>query len=347
MKRNALFPTSVASHLIAVGFGLVAIISISTMAAELPVGVEVGRYNGWDDAVTLQGKDAEARAVITPSAGGRIVEYSLDGDSILYQAPGTGGKTLANTPDGFAVSGYQIDLGPEILGVPKHETLWLGPWSAKPSRDYGVTLTSLADPALGVQIVKEIVIDPDAGDLGINQTLKNVSGQDVSFCMWDRTLVRGGGFAFFPVNKKSRFKAKWSQRRTVDGRYVYDGDKPDSENVKIIDGILVAKAGGPATKIGADSDAGWIAYAMGRLLFIKYFPHSKTGEYSDGGNSVEVYWDERFGEIEPLSPEVKLRPGESYNFPEKWVLLEIDKPIVKHMDARNLVKLVPPSPFKH
>jgi hypothetical protein len=116
--------------------------------------------------------------------------------------------------------------------------------------------------------------------------------------------------------------------------------------VKILKGVLVAKAEGEATKIGADSDAGWIAYARGRLLFVKYFPYSPKGDYSDGGNSVEVYFDKSVGELEPLSPEVKLKPGESYSFPEKWTLIELNDEVTTFEEARKLVKKVPPSPFK-
>ena len=31
--------------------------------------------------------------------------------------------------------------------------------------------------------------------------------------------------------------------------------------------------------MGADSDAGWIAYMRGRLLFVKYYPYFPNGAY--------------------------------------------------------------------
>ena len=37
-------------------------------------------------------------------------------------------------------------------------------------------------------------------------------------------------------------------------------------------------------------------------------------EYSDGGNTVELYCDDRVAELEPLSPEMKLKRGATTSF---------------------------------
>jgi hypothetical protein len=121
---------------------------------------------------------------------------------------------------------------------------------------------------------------------------------------------------------------------------------PEHPAVKVIDGVLVAKAGGPPSKLGADADAGWIAYARGRQLLVKFYPYFPDGRYSDGGNSVELYFDPKVCELEPLSPEVALKPGEEYAFPERWVLIPLEREIATHEEARDLVKKIPANPFK-
>ena len=115
--------------------------------------------------------------------------------------------------------------------------------------------------------------------------------------------------------------------------------------VKIMDGVLVAKAEGDEAKVGADSDAGWIAYARGKILFVKYFPYYRNSTYTDGGNSVELYFNNQVAELEPLSPETKLQPGAFYEFPEKWVLIPLEKEVKTYEDARALVDMVPETPF--
>jgi hypothetical protein len=335
-------------------FGLSAAILALTMAMaltprlalsqqrSLPEGIEKRPYMGWPESLILDGDLVQA--IVVPAIGGRITHYSLNGENIIYEIPESAGKTLANTKTNFSVGGYQCDIGPEIRGIPPHPALWMGAHSWQASKAHTLKLASPVE--IGLQIDKEILIEPDSGDLGITQRLRNVSGQSVSYCLWDRTLCKGGGFAFFPLNKRSRFPARWSLRREVDGKYLYDGQSPASPNVKVFDNLLVAKCSGPATKLGADSDAGWIAYARGKVLFVKFYPYFPEGKYTDGGNSVEVYFDEPVGELEPLSPEIQLQPGENYSFPEMWTLIELEKEVTSHEQVRGLLKKIPPSPFK-
>ena len=79
---------------------------------------------------------------------------------------------------------------------------------------------------------------------------------------------------------------------------------------------------------------------------MKFYPYFPDGKYTDGENSVELYFDPRVCEMEPLSPEVTLKPGEEYAFPEKWVLIPLDRDITSHEEARALVSRIPPNPFK-
>lgn len=313
---------------------------------QLRTGVVSQTYRGWENSLVVEATDVEVKLVVAPAVGGRIVEYSLDGRNILWAPPDIDGLTLAASPKGFATPGHQSDIGPELRGIPRHLLLWLGQHVGDAPRDDTVRVVSAPDPAVGVQLSKEITMEPETGALGIVHRMKNIATTNVSYCLWDRTLCEGGGFAFFPLNKKSRFKAGWALKRKGEGRGFYDGDTPEHPNVKVSGSLLVAKCEGPASKLGADSDAGWIAYARGHVLFVKYFPHDPKGRYTDGGCSVELFFDEGRAELEPLSPEVTLQPGEQYDFPEKWLLVELDRPVTTHEQARALVKRIPPSPFK-
>jgi hypothetical protein len=62
---------------------------------------------------------------------------------------------------------------------------------------------------------------------------------------------------------------------------------------------------------------------------------------------VEVYFDRRATELNPLSPEISLDPGDSLIFPEKWVLIPLDKEVTTAEEARKLVPKIPPTPFGH
>jgi hypothetical protein len=300
-------------------------------------------YKGWREALTLQASAAGITLTSIPEAGGRIIHYAQAGENILFENPDYLGKTLAGTKPGVldqGYIGYNIDLGPELRRIPPHLSLWMGPFTWG-QEEGSVYLESSPDSSVGIQIRKRMRLHPTTGELSLSQTMKNVSSLEQSYCLWDRTLCRGGGFAFVPLARKSRFSAGWSLLR--DG--AYRGDDASHPNVEILDGVLVAHAVGTSSKIGLDSDAGWIAYVRGRLLFIKYFPHFPSGPYTDGGNSVEIYFDPKVCELEPLSPEVKLRPGQSYEFPERWKLLTLDHEVTCAREARALLDRIPPSPF--
>jgi hypothetical protein len=309
------------------------------------LGVRVETFSAWDNALILSGGDC--KAVLVPAVGGRVLHYSLNGDNILAQEPDSGGKTLAGTPEGFAVGGYQCDLGPGSRGIADHKALWLGAWRWTTPRPYLVSLQSEADPAVGIQLSKEIMMDPDSGQIGLQQRMTSVSKGEVAFCLWDRTVCRGGGFALLPLNRKSRLKAGWSmQRRDTAGKLSYDASPPADPRVRVLDHVLVMEAKGAALTLGADLDEEWIAYTVGRLLFVKYFPCFPKGTYPEGGHAALVSCDERRAELQPLSPEVKLKPGESYVFPEKWALQDLERSANSFAEARALVKRIPPSPFK-
>jgi hypothetical protein len=279
--------------------------------------------------------------MIIPTVGGRIVSYGR-GENILFDNPDYRGKTLENTaPAALAqgYTGYNVDLGPELRIIPRHLGLWMGKYSVSPIPG-GARLVSGHDPAVGMTVTKEVRIDDKTGSLDLRQVMKNTSDREQSYCLWDRTLCRGGGYAFFPLNPKSGRPGGWSVR--VDNAYV----EAAHPGVKVLDGVLVAKAEGAGSKLGADIDAGWIAYARGRQLLVKFFPHVPGGAYTDAGNTVELYFDPKVCELEPLSPEVSLKPGEEYGFPEKWVLIPLEREVTSHEEARDLVGKIPANPFK-
>jgi hypothetical protein len=158
-------------------------------------------------------------------------------------------------------------------------------------------------------------MDGATGALDILQRMTNVAEKEQSYCFWDRTLCKAGGFTVIPLNARSKFPAKRviGRRKVVDGKvdpfwWEYNGTDPSHPGIRVIDGMVVAKSLGKEQKIGADSDGGWIAYIHDRLLFVKYYPYFPDGKYIDNGLSVAHYFNERIAELEPLSPEATLRP---------------------------------------
>lgn len=308
----------------------------SAPAPRTPGRVGVGAYLGAEPALQFSSIDGKVAAVALPAAAGRVVYYGLDGENLLYNPV----KNGQPQPGG----GYGLDLGPERT-IPAHPAIWTGKHTWATLGDI-VTITSERDPAVGIRVGKNVMIDGATGALDLLQRMANVSAGETAWCFWDRTLCRSGGFAIIPLNPKSRFPAKWALgTRRGPVWWDYDGNAPAHPNVKILDGMLVAKAQGSEQKVGADSSGGWIAYIRGRVLFVKYYPYYPEGNYIDNGLSVAHYFNDSVAELEPLSPEFRLKPEGEVTFPERWTLTRLDREVTTHEEARAVASTIPPSPF--
>lgn len=313
-------------------------------AALPPAKVWVAPHLNADPCIHLHAPDAKILAVVAPDVAGRIVHYSLGGQNVLSNPTDKTGQTVA-------AGGYGLDLGPERT-IPRHPVIWdqRHTWATLGANV--VAITSERDPAVGMRVGKQVAMNGETGALEILQRMTNVADREQSYCFWDRTLCRAGGFMILPLNPKSRFPAKWvlGKRKVVDGKidylwWEYDGATPSHPNIKVLDGMLVSKSQGKEQKMGADSDGGWIAYILGRVLFVKYYPYDPGGSYVDNGLSVAHYFNERIAELEPLSPAATLKPGGEYVFPERWTLTALDRDVLTHEDARSVASSIPPSPF--
>jgi hypothetical protein len=320
----------------AAALALLSTFACSAPAARVPGQIKVEPYLSADPAIHFIAPEARIVAVAVPQAAGRVVHFSLGGENVLYNPV----KNGQPQPGG----GYGLDLGPERT-VPPHPAIWSGKHTWALLGDIAA-ITSERDPAVGIRVGKNVMIDGATGALDILQRMVNVSDRDQAWCFWDRTLCKAGGFGILPLNPRSRFPAKWvlgTRRGPL--WWDYDGKNPSHPLIKVLDGVLITKAQGSEQKVGADSDAGWIAYVRGRLLFVKYFPYVPDGNYIDNGMSVAHYFNDSIAELEPLSPEIRLKPEGEATFPEHWTLTMLEREVTTHEEARAAASHIPPYRF--
>lgn len=329
--------------------GLVLLLGARLGAAEAqpaanPKGVSTTNYVAWRGALAIESLSAETRLILVPEVGGRIMRFELMGQSPFWENPETFGYVSADTRK-FAYGGYQMDFGtPTDASLP--DSLRNGPWQVLWQRDYNVGLRCEADPATGLQLEKEILLDPEKSEAGVVQRMRNTSAREVSAWLRSRTLCKAGGFVLLPLNESSRFPATWNQLRKQDDRFIYDSYKPSLPQVETKKHLLVAQTTGAANRIGADATAEWVAYAEDTTLLVQYFPYHYSNRYPSPGNTVEIAWNERVTEIEIFGPVTKLAPGAEAVQPAKWVLIDLGEPVRNLRDARALASKIPPSPFR-
>lgn len=315
------------------------------LRAALPAGVNQGPALGWTNALSLRDDHGKVSAVVVPDIGGRVVQYGRSGVNALLENPDANGRTLAQFPGGFWVGGYQCDFGPKLLGRPERLPVWLGPHAFVAPRDQTVETASPLDGVTGLRLLKSFTLDPDTGALGVVQRMVNASPNPSRHSLHDRTLCPAGGFVLFRLPKQSHHRAGWSLLRATESGSGFDGEQPAAPNVRVVGDLLVAQALGAPGKLGADVDAGWVAYVRGRLLFVKFFQAWPGALYAGEGHTVEFSWSDQAAALELFSPVTTVQPGQAFDFPELWQLIELKHPVTSFEDALAAAKKIPPSPF--
>src|SRR5262245_64880928 len=98
------------------------LISARDAAAEEPTARDLA-FHGYTKAVEL--KLGKTRAVLCPQAGGRVLEFSVDGVDAMYLDDGE--KDWRPDKAGPITAG-RFDYGPELTVAP-HPKAWAGEWT--------------------------------------------------------------------------------------------------------------------------------------------------------------------------------------------------------------------------
>ena len=279
-------------------------------------------FHGYTQAIEL--KRGTARAVLTPQAGGRVLEFSIAGQDAMFLdeqeknwQPGKPGS----------ISAGRFDYGPELTVIP-HPKIWSGEWTGEITGAYSAKLTSPREEAAGMQLVREfsLVERNKTVRLTCQQTMINISKEVREVCHWGRSFSPGGGICLIPLGgRPSRFPSKYAMYEDSAVINVRNTD----EKIRERDGFLEILAPPRKPKLGFDSQAGWLGYLLPNgTLFVKRFTTYPDRVYSEAAGLTLSVWyptGPRI-ELEPIGPRERLRPGESAAFTEEWWLLKFPFP---------------------
>ncbi len=309
-------------------------------------GINRTRFEHWPDALQLESKESAAKAVVVPAFGGRVMSYGLHGENILWVNPDASAAVPATPTNTLVPAGFFCTLGPDSPARPGNGAMANGTYEWTTRSHALLVLRSPEEKGARASLEREMMFDPSTGDLGFVHRVKNLTEDDAAFTLCQRIACKPGGFVLVPVNKKSRFAAGWSVKRDAAGASPWDGATPQAEGVRLLDGLLVARTGTGSARVGTDSDAQWMAYVIGRSLFIINFPYYASAVYAEGGNSVTFSWNDKMTELEPIGPEARLRSRKTADLPMKWSLVELPAEVTSFEQARALADKVPASPFQ-
>lgn len=278
-------------------------------------------YRGWPNTFRLTNGLVEARVVT--NVGPRIMDFRpAQGANLLYVRESEAGKHAE--VEWVQRGGWRLWIAPEL----KETTYALdnSPCQADILDDSTLRVTGPPQATAGIQKRVEVSLPSGESRLRITSRIKNISDHPLTYAAWSLPVMRPRGRAFVPmdVGPLTAFDATrrlllWSYTKFADPRYRF-GDRLIEIDHARVQPAAPAPSGrrDDESKIGVDSAQGWAAYLLDGVLFLKRFPHDASGQYPDGGATIEVYSSQEFLELENLGPLTTIGPGQEIVSPEDW-----------------------------
>jgi hypothetical protein len=286
------------------------------------------QFLGWD--CVYLGNDFLS-LLVTQSVGPRIISLRLhDGNNIFAILP----DDMVTRPDGRVFNfygGHRLWIAPETMSFsyePDDQ-----PVDIQPITDGLVTIQPV-DSETGIQKSMHIMLTSNnRQQITIRHTLTNHGNQPVICAPWAITQLKPDGIAILPQ----------SQQRTgfAPNRSLAIWPYTDLENPSLHWGnkyiLLQANMKNPF-KIGFRNPRGWMGYYFENSILIKKAMFDPQAAYVDFNSSSQCYINEKFVELETMSPLVTLNPETSVSHTEIWELHSNIQPMMNETDVQNFVE---------
>lgn len=280
------------------------------------------------DCIALKNKTLEL--LVSQSVGPRILSLSFMG----------GGNVLAELPD------FVTECpGSGTFHFYGGHRLWHAP--EVPSRTYlpddapvdvaaienGLRINQDVEVKTGLQKSIDIQMAGDSAQVAITHHLANKGPQSVTTALWAITQLKPGGVGILPQTVEdtgvlpNRSLTFWSYTDLSEPNVSF-GKKYILVNANLTEPF----------KVGFSNPRGWLAYWLDGILFVKRAEYDAQSSYYDFGSSSECYCNDKFLELETLSPIVTIEPGAEAIHVERWELYKDVKRPNNEQEAQALVE---------
>jgi len=284
------------------------------------------KYGGWEKCIRLD--NGKIEMVVLTEVGPRIIRFGFINDiNVLGENKEQQGKTGGDE--------WKIYGGHRLWHAPEDKERTYVPDNSPVRYEWdGKTLKVKQDVEDKTGIQKEMEISLGNGNSArIVHRLVNKNLWDVEAAPWAITVMARGGRAIMPQELyKSGDESLRPVRPLVLWSYTKMADKRFAWGNKYIQLKQVPEAK-EKQKIGALDTPGWLAYSLGKCLFIKRFKYDPDAKYPDFGANMEVYTDSEVLEMETLGGLAVVPPGGSAEHVEEWhIFMEEIKEDEKSID---------------
>jgi hypothetical protein len=175
----------------------------------------------------------------------------------------------------------------------------------------GIALTSPVDPAYGIQVARQVELDPSLPRLRIRTEYRKLHGSAVTVGVWTIAQMREPERVYVPLLKESSFP---------EGFVLLMDDEPAGLK---IDGRLLSLVRHPQSFAKIGTDAASLLW-IGPKCVLRIDTECKPGIYPDGGCVTEIYTNpglENYVELETLGPLTAMEAGDRIEQTTSYTLL--------------------------
>jgi hypothetical protein len=261
-------------------------------------------YNGWPDCCLIANDSVEA--IVVPAIG-RVMQFRIAGvgEGAFWENRAMDGQ-LPDSNEWINFGGDKCWPAPQSAWLWQQGRDWPPPvaFDALPVEavvcEGGVALTSPVDQGFGIQVTRNVELDPKLPVMRIRTEFRKVAGEPVKVSVWTITQMREPERVFVPLRKKSKMPGGFV--RLIDA---------EPEGLRIEGGLLsLARHPAKCIKIGADATS---LICVGPASVIRIDAEDGPGEYPDGGCIVQVYTNPNpmpYVELETLGPLAAMSAGD-------------------------------------
>lgn len=278
-------------------------------------------------------ENGKIKLTIIPEQGGRIVEFSMGGENVLFRNEDfkyrKGDVKAERNPDNWInFGGYKGWYAPQSKwGWPPPFDIDLSTFSyeiSKSNEEIKVLLKSNTSSKEKLYFIREITMIDNNDFINISETIVNDGDIPIQLSVWANIQVQCPGITEIQLNSDSFYG----------GITFYQGfDLPSQNSYSIsrerANTLKINCDNRESFKLGTMTDYSSIkyyctAYKDKKNLFIIDFQYEGKKVYPHGSN-VEIYVDKelRYSELEVLGREDIVKPGESKTLKMSWNLERI------------------------
>jgi hypothetical protein len=307
-------------------------------------------YKGWKGCWELS--NSVVKLIVVPQIGGRIMEYSIGSENVLWQNKAELGivKSSDLGKKWHNYGGYKAWNAPQQrwrapdydnyydYAPAKVEMVRTGQGcEEREEKMVGIRITTSPISHLGFRFERDIYLSERTSRVRIIERMRNISDSEIEWSIWDVTQVNAPCWIAFPLHITNDDPQGW--RRLLGPEY------PDPHQVTALGNVGILKYAGAIDKIGSSSPEGWMVYIKDRVAYIKQWSvRTVDAVYPDGGCNLEIFTADKamggYVEMEVLGPIVKLKPGETAQLVEDWFLSRLNGSAAAPDDVMERLKLL-------